>query len=58
MPDRPQEPAESCPAAGIAPGPRASAKQLLDSGAISAVEFEQLKASALTKAKNTTVSVA
>jgi hypothetical protein len=36
----------------------ASAKQLLDSGAISAAEFEQLKASALAKTKSTTVSAA
>ncbi len=50
--------AVAAPSGGSVTEEIASAKQLLDSGAISAAEFEQLKASALAKAGNTTASVA
>ncbi|GIE86200.1 SHOCT domain-containing protein [Actinoplanes regularis] len=48
----------AAPGGGSVTDEIASAKELLDSGAISATEFESLKASALTKAKNTTTPVA
>ncbi|MEU4218748.1 SHOCT domain-containing protein [Actinoplanes sp. NPDC026623] len=46
----------AAPSGGSAVDEIASAKQLLDSGAISAAEFEQLKAGALTKSGTASVS--